>query len=190
VRATRILTVAGVLGAGVCAAWPFRQREPRIVDPPQSAVPLEIMLRGPDVTLTGAPASTTSPAVGLEAARESYGGSRSLVTKDGGERLVDLENLAPPPELALAYQPASNASAPTQKSRPQSVQSRTYRLRDGDTLEMLAERLLGTRDRATEIFELNRDVLSRPDLLPVGRTLVIPPRELAQSIEPPPSEGY
>ena len=182
-RATRLLTVAGVLGAGVCAAWPFRQREPRIVDPPQGAVPLQIVLRGSDVTLTGAPASASSPAVGLDAARASYAGTRSLVTKDGSERLVDLENLAPPPDFPLAYQPASNTPAPTGQ-RPRSEKPRTYRLRDGDTLEMLAERLLGSRARAMEIFEINRDVLSRPDLLPVGRTLVIPPRDLAQSIEP------
>jgi len=54
---------------------------------------------------------------------------------------------------------------------------RTYRLRDGDTLESIAERYLGNRERAEELFALNRQALSRPDLLPVGTTIQIPPRE-------------
>jgi nucleoid-associated protein YgaU len=51
-----------------------------------------------------------------------------------------------------------------------------YHLRDGDTLEKLAERYLGSRDRAIEIYEANREVLPKPDLLPVGTAITIPPR--------------
>ena len=36
-------------------------------------------------------------------------------------------------------------------------------------------------DRYLEIFELNRDVLASPDLLPIGRQLKIPPRRRGTS---------
>ena len=64
------------------------------------------------------------------------------------------------------------------------VQPRPYRLRDGDTLEKIAERLLGNARRANEIFELNRGLLNRPDLLPVGATIMLPPRENSDDLEP------
>lgn len=45
---------------------------------------------------------------------------------------------------------------------------------DGDTLEELAERYLGDAARAGEIYELNRDRLDSPDLLPIGMVLRTP----------------
>jgi hypothetical protein len=47
---------------------------------------------------------------------------------------------------------------------------------DGDTLSKLAARFLGRADAYLEIFELNRDVLASPDLLPIGAVLKIPAR--------------
>ena len=45
---------------------------------------------------------------------------------------------------------------------------------NGDTLERLAERYLGDGRRALELFDLNRDVLENPHLLPIGAELRIP----------------
>ena len=45
---------------------------------------------------------------------------------------------------------------------------------DGDSLERLAEELLGSRERALEIFAANRDVLEDPEILPLGKPLRIP----------------
>jgi phage tail protein X len=52
------------------------------------------------------------------------------------------------------------------------------------TLESIAERLLGNGARASEIFEANRGVLARPDVLPVGVMIVLPPRESGNDLEP------
>ena len=52
---------------------------------------------------------------------------------------------------------------------------RTHVIRDGDTLSYLAEKYLGRGDRYREIFEYNRDVLTYPDILPIGARLKIPP---------------
>jgi nucleoid-associated protein YgaU len=65
-------------------------------------------------------------------------------------------------------------SAPGAERLEQSV--RVHKIADGDTLASLATRYLGDAARADEIYRANRDVLSRPDLLPIGVTLKIPPR--------------
>ena len=52
---------------------------------------------------------------------------------------------------------------------------RMHKIEDGDTLPALAERYLGSPRRANDIFNANRDVLSNPDLLPIGVELKIPP---------------
>lgn len=49
-----------------------------------------------------------------------------------------------------------------------------HKIADGDTLSKLAQRYLGSADRYLEIYTLNRDVLSSPDLLPIGATIKIP----------------
>jgi nucleoid-associated protein YgaU len=49
---------------------------------------------------------------------------------------------------------------------------------------LIAERLLGDKERASEIFEANRNVLARPDLLPVGITIMLPPRETRTDLQP------
>jgi len=54
----------------------------------------------------------------------------------------------------------------------------THRIVDGDTLSKLAAECLGRQDRYLEIYELNRDVLTSPDLLPIGTPLKMPPRQL------------
>ena len=54
--------------------------------------------------------------------------------------------------------------------------TRTHRIVNGDSLPALAQRYLGNEDRAGEIFEANRDLLSSPDALPIGIELRIPPR--------------
>ena len=55
----------------------------------------------------------------------------------------------------------------------------THVIRDGDTLVLLAERYLKDRNRYLEIFELNRDVLASPDLLPIGKKIELPPRQVS-----------
>jgi LysM repeat protein len=50
---------------------------------------------------------------------------------------------------------------------------------DGDSLPKIAERYLRDAARAREIFDLNRDVLTNPDLLPIGTELRIPQRAAA-----------
>ena len=53
---------------------------------------------------------------------------------------------------------------------------RNHRITDGDNLQRLANRYLGDESRYTEIYAINEDTLSDPELLQIGMELKIPPR--------------
>ena len=57
------------------------------------------------------------------------------------------------------------------KLRPAEIR---HIVENSDTLEKLAKRYLGDESRALEIFDLNRDVLDNPHLLPINAQLRIP----------------
>jgi nucleoid-associated protein YgaU len=52
-----------------------------------------------------------------------------------------------------------------------------HEVQNSDTLKKLAGRYLGDPARALEIFDLNRDKLKNPELLPIGAELRIPANE-------------
>jgi hypothetical protein len=85
----------------------------------------------------------------------------------------------------MLYPTFSSAEMPTSSVRltPLPLQSqheveepRTHIVVDGDSLAKLAGRYLDDPRRSGEILELNRGLLSNPDLLPIGVELVLPPR--------------
>ncbi len=49
-----------------------------------------------------------------------------------------------------------------------------YTVAKGDTLWKIADRLLGKGSRYMEIFEINKDILSNPDLIKIGQELKLP----------------
>jgi nucleoid-associated protein YgaU len=62
---------------------------------------------------------------------------------------------------------------PPEEAQPEKG-PQVHKIVDGDTLNALAERYLGSSGRAIEIFEANRNVLNDPELLPIGVELKIP----------------
>lgn len=54
---------------------------------------------------------------------------------------------------------------------------REHKIEDGDTLEQMAARYLGDPARANEIYELNQNILTSKEELPIGLILRIPSRE-------------
>jgi len=190
VRPSRLLLAFGIVLLGLCAALPFRRSPRPAVQVRERTAPLSLTFRRPDAPLELAPRIDVSPAAGLVEGIDQAGfsGQESGIRKPDP---TDLTNLVPPPALPVSFQPGTNRPD-SNDWRPESVlrlplpkaQPRRYRLRDGDTLERIAERLLGNAQRAGEIFELNRPMLSRPDLLPVGMTIMLPPRENSEDLEP------
>jgi len=190
VRASRLFVALGVMFLGLCAALPFqRAGRPTMGPQPRSTPPpLELTLRKADAPLQLAPRGEVSPAAGLESAvgHPTNGTGRSLTSL----HTSDPSSVVPTPALPMSFQtggsnPPSSDWRPEPLARPQRQgKPRPYRLRDGDTLEKIAERFLEDRGRAGEIFEANRDVLTRPDLLPVGVTIMLPPRPSVNDLEP------
>jgi len=105
---------------------------------------------------------------------------------------------APPTAVATSYSapPVANAlSAPTSTSEDShfapppwpmaeaDAAPRMHVIVDGDSLERLAGRYLDDPRRSKEIYELNHDVLTSPDLLPIGAELKIPERVATASWE-------
>lgn len=74
---------------------------------------------------------------------------------------------------APADDSASASAAPAARS------GQLHKVRDGDTLSSLARHYLGSSKRFLEIYEANRELLSNPDLLPIGAELKIPLAEVA-----------
>jgi nucleoid-associated protein YgaU len=87
-----------------------------------------------------------------------------------------------PPAVAASYIEPPRPTVENQVSPPpwprvvETAEPRTHIVVDGDSLERLAGRYLSDPQRSREIFELNRQVLSAPDLLPIGAELKIPER--------------
>ena len=69
--------------------------------------------------------------------------------------------------------------------RPAQGVQRTHTIRDGDSLHKIAQRYLDDANRWQEIFDLNRDVLTTADLLPLGAKLHIPAKSNASSFIAP-----
>jgi nucleoid-associated protein YgaU len=157
--------------------------------------PLELTLLQADCKLDPSPPGDVSPAIGLVATDPPTlkpGPSIHEASYFVPSRPA-LEELAPPPELPVSFRPAAagpSANAdrawkpPRRSFANRDHQPRDYRLRDGDTLENLAERFLGSRGRAAEIYAANQSTLDSPELLPIGKTIIIPPKAVASDLEP------
>ncbi len=105
-----------------------------------------------------------------------------------------IDSAAPPPSLprdypSTEYENVTRWDVSIHTHLPDVSQAeaagRTHKIVDGDTLGALAERYLGSADRALEIYRLNRDVLPSPELLPIAAELQVPPRG---NVTPPRAE--
>jgi nucleoid-associated protein YgaU len=195
--AKRVILGVGIMLLGALAALPFRRDaapEPALVaDASDNVLSLS---QGVSLQMPGQQATVPLPArpnppspaeVPEEASQE-----------DQTERSVqaDVAALAKPPALPDQYRPLFKpmsvddrsghvATPPAAPARP----ARRHTIHDGDTLESLAVRYLGDSQRASEILELNRQVLSDPQLLPIGVSILIPPRDPDNGTAASPAEG-
>lgn len=182
---------------GVCAALPFQKlaSHQTVIAPQRESEAIE--WRSKDFTLEVNPRN--QPLTGSHDAQErpnspAFGGADGVRVNS---RAV-LDRIAEPPALDGAYQPAGESplpganglresggppptsgepadSAPPPTTAPPRSVAITHVIADGDTLEALAEKHLGSRLRWTEIYNANPEILDDPEVLPVGVTIVILP---------------
>jgi hypothetical protein len=208
----RIWWGLAIMAAGLCAAWPFRKSwleeqdalvtkalaAPAVL--PTSQAPPPSRLPPPrhddqDETspaLTPPPLTSHPPVLGLHpltSALDRGITQRSLVRID---RLPQAPTLATdfstaPPSSSLDPRAAILAetdSPPLMTSEPAPPRhQRRYRILKHDTLESIAERLLGSREHAGKLLAANANVILAPEVLPVGATIIIPELSL-------PSESF
>lgn len=99
-------------------------------------------------------------------------GKRSDPTIRTGEVLI-----IPPiegPVRRAGATPASTTPAPG--TNPPASGKRTYTIKKGDALSIIAQKQLGTSKRMDEIIRLNRDKIADPDDIRVGMVLALPDR--------------
>jgi nucleoid-associated protein YgaU len=87
----------------------------------------------------------------------------------------------PPRARELGTQRLANPLA----SAAAEPEGRIHVVHQGDSLDRLAKRYLGDEARALEIFDLNREALENPHLLPIGAELRIPAKAEPQASRAP-----
>jgi nucleoid-associated protein YgaU len=184
----RVLFVAALIAAGTALALPFRHGALHpAVQPLVNTAVVDVPLRRRDVALVAGPPGEVSPATpldeGLSPPEVCRGGPRPAIESLASPPILPSDfNLAGAGPLTALHRDWKPARLKLPDSRPI---VRRHRITDGDTLERLAERYLGNTGRGAEIFAINRDLLTAPDLLPLGKIIRIPAAE-----HEPPSDRY
>ena len=189
-RVKKILIVSCVLAVGLGLAWPFRKSTSdtlylpatgslpglsatgQIRNAPPPALPSSKQTR--EKRVIAQPASTTDTAKGFDLADHP-------ALADPSDDLPPAPSLEEQGPVTPEFPPSQNSSRPAYATVSQPNQSTPawpeeviHEVSNGDTLEKLAERYLGDASRALELFDLNREQLSNPHLLPIGAELRIP----------------
>jgi phage tail protein X len=193
----KLMVVASVLLGGAGAAFFFR-KEASPVDPFQTSSLSGAFRRridrraAPEVPRpfpgvgSRAP-QTAQPAVRVPASTTAAIAEPGAASDDSEptfqKNFHPVGTLLQPIDGVGADEPASDVTLDDVSERADTP-LRTHVVADGDTLTQLAIRYLGQAERYTEIYQLNRGILASPDLLPIGATLRIPPRNAVITAPP------
>jgi nucleoid-associated protein YgaU len=173
-RRTKLILAAIVLVGGVGLAWQYRQHG---AEGPADAAPAKPFaaahLAATDSSVNSGPIAAPQSSSAAAAATATTALASQSTAADG----------AGMPDLPHAYTGATGGAAPNSDSIGGSSRlgslsdvgsGPTHKVADGDTLTELAKRYLGNAGRWSELYDYNRDVLTNPDLLPIGAELRIP----------------
>ncbi|HYO25356.1 MAG TPA: hypothetical protein VEQ85_10455 [Lacipirellulaceae bacterium] len=192
-RQRKLVAAGAVLGIGLALALLFR----RPAEDAAPVVPAAVALPVAAAPVGFAPPAAAWALDGQRSPQPPVPASTASLTLGSGQSsagLPDASAAAPPafaaePQAPLPLSPnpaplaadgpaalgggigGADAESPAPGGQPA---YRAYVIHEGDSLESLAERYLGDGARALELFDLNRDVLENPHLLPRGAELRIP----------------
>jgi nucleoid-associated protein YgaU len=133
------------------------------------------------------PATAATPSVTPAVAAEASGApNNQVVTASMPQSDSKLPNPAAFQATFISSEPSAASGDPPNRLVPvapplaqsddEEGEPRTHTIVDGDSLAKLAERFLGDPQLGDRIYQLNRGVLSSPDLLPIGAEVELPPR--------------
>jgi nucleoid-associated protein YgaU len=160
-RRQKLIAAGAVLAIGFGLAWPLRRDEPLL-----------------PASVRQATAPVESQPLTEASVLEQQATSAPLAA---GPTSVDRDPFAnaSEPSAAISGMPPvySTISAARTEATPLAEVTPTERIHvvhEGDALDALAKRYLGDEARALEIFDLNREALENPHVLPLGVELRIP----------------
>jgi nucleoid-associated protein YgaU len=167
-RKPKLIAAAAVLATGVLLAWPLRRSEPLRPSLLPVAKPSAPVVAGavPDsIPIADERPAIVATPIGLlgESRPLPFAAADELPLSVTAAKALADENAATTPSTAT-----SNPLLPTETAE------RVHVVHPGDSLERLAKRYLGDEGRALELFDLNRQVLENPHLLPIGAELRLP----------------
>ena len=182
----------GILIAGSLAAMPFqRHTTDGDLNPQELSVP-----NNPSATNTK-PAtelalplpegSLQSPAAALyETATEKQEKRHRLPISPPTVSLMpapipEIADRYPQPDKAAQSTPSQLAHLPASALSPRMLTQ--HRIRNGDTLASIAEHYLGNANLAGWIYNQNKHLIRRPDLLPIGIEIHIPAKPSGRPLE-------
>jgi nucleoid-associated protein YgaU len=191
-RKRKLLTATCILGLGFVLAWPFRRPENRNDFPavPEDR-PSEPMRASNGDAIVAAPSPATivepmAPTIAHMASTAEAAAQPSSSQKINGFDLANHPALSEAstslgvPNTTVLSESATRPAYTTVGEQLDNSTAATWRdevlhvVANGDTLEKLAERYLNDAGRAMEIFDMNRDQLNNPHLLPIGVELRVP----------------
>jgi nucleoid-associated protein YgaU len=165
-RRQKLIAAGLVLSAGFALAWPLRRAEPLL--PARTGV------------MPVAATQTASKPVPIERPSSPQAAvAASVVATRDSLQIAGLDPFAAAPALT-AGGTAKPQAMPVALQKAE-LEARIHVVHRGDSLDRLAKRYLGDEARALEIFDLNRDVLENPHLLPIGAELRIPAKTEPES---------
>lgn len=168
-RKPKLIAAAAVLAVGLGLAWPWRRGDSMPATLPSISTPLPSFgaVAPPHTQPVAATSIATVPATAIGAS------GRPPQNELASSQLSPQQVTVAKPLTSEFGQLIPIGGAET---TPPSTETheRTHVIHSGDSLERLAQRYLGDAGRAIEIFDLNRQVLENPHLLPIGTELKIP----------------
>lgn len=192
----RIWWGVGIIVCGLGAAWPFRKTLLTNEDLDQvlreEFAPVPILgerRQPPPALLTAADSGDPSPVETLPEESLALEPLTAVLERGVAARAMDkvdeVDDLVPLPALSASYVPQAEPAAadprePTLGDRgtaPSVTAARPprhYRIRKNDTLEDIAQRLLGSPQHADKLLAANPGVILVPEILPVGATIIVP----------------
>jgi nucleoid-associated protein YgaU len=189
------LTAGAILTLGFVLAWPFRKSASDMAPPVSTTQPPADTLRAnngdpiaaqkpTESIVPVAPNQVAAQMASIGPANEAPKSADKLESFDIANHPALVGDANAPASESLvaqgdvppaAIQPAYDTTVPNPKTSTDEWPAElVHVVTNGDTLEKLAERYLGDAGRALEIFDLNRDQLSNPHLLPIGVELRVP----------------
>lgn len=173
-RTLRIALPAGILLGGLALASLFPRDDDRDSQRESPHSPI-VYRRAPLAANPEGPPDRPIPPVETVLKANPFAANRQATVLQPVEQEPPLPRLTRTfPRDAMGVSPRWGISMGMGLNHEDPGGQRIHRIVDGDTLPDLAERYLGDKSRALEIFEANRHILPSPEILPIGHEIMIP----------------